>query len=103
MADKTEIPPRLVEEDLSIADAEIGGLARYTDQKGKIRAAVVMFLLTDGDDVRPVLRVFIPAAPGMPGMPKAGIIYPVSQQDYEVYGPLLDEDESVVNTWRPAV
>lgn len=66
------------------------------------RAAVVVFVLDDGSQRRPVLRVFNPMAPPMAEMPAEGVIHSgVSLGDFEVYAPKYHPDSRVQNTWRP--
>jgi hypothetical protein len=99
MAHAKDAPsPILVDDDDSLAD--IGDFVLYTDAKGAHRCAVVMFILQDDTDSRPVLRVFVPAAPTLGGMPTQGIVHPVSHRDYEVYGPKFSSDVEDLNTWR---
>lgn len=101
-SDETPAPTLVDNEDALDDDAlvEIGEFVQYTDEKGKIRAAVVIFILRAKDEERPVLRVFVPMAPLLGGMPAVGLVAPASMCDIEVYGPLMDHDESVPNTWR---
>lgn len=94
---------------------EVGMMVQYTElvtgnrqvqqdrkKAPRVRAATVLFILDDGQQRRPVLRVMIPASPPMAEMPKEGRVHAgsASAQDIEIYGPAYDADPSVENTWR---
>jgi len=96
-------------------ELRVGQIVHYTElvtgnrpqdggrrEKPRIRAAVVVFVLDDGQDRRPVLRVLNPMAPPMTSMPAEGVVHAgVALADHEVYGPKYDPDPSAQNTWRP--
>lgn len=95
-------------------DLHVGQVVQYTElvdnravnaeraKHPRVRAAIVVFVLDDGADRRPVLRVLNPMAPPMAEMPAEGVIHSgVSLGDVEVYAPKYHPDPRVQNTWRP--
>ncbi len=94
-------------------ELHVGQVVEYTElvdravnaeraKNPRVRAAVVVFVLDDGANRRPVLRVFNPMAPPMAEMPAEGVIHSgVSLGDFEVYAPKYHPDSRVQNTWRP--
>jgi hypothetical protein len=106
-------PDPVVTKDAS-ARLKIGMTVRYTErvsgdhpQNAKRaahpleRAAIVIFILDDGAERRPVLRVLNPMAPPMDRMPAEGVIHTgCGLGDVEVYAPKYNADPKVQNTWR---
>ena len=119
MSDPQNPPPKplaVVDPQLrqhAMAVLKVGAVVQYTefisgdrpsdhDRPPTVRAALVIFILDDGKERLPVLRVYIPNRPLLPGMPEKGLIMPGSGlHDQEVYGPRFDPNPAAMNTWRP--
>ena len=83
-------------------DLRVGQIVLYTElvtgnrgqdagraAKPRVRAAIVVFVLDDGADRRPVLRVLNPMAPPMTAMPEEGVVHTgVALADQEINAPV---------------